>query len=220
MANDVTVLIADAIRISALRADSPIAGQVLYFTGGNLASALESIRAHEPRTIAIESQFADSAEGRAFVTRLRALSLTASEIQVLGRTNGSWATSPLSADVPLPTGLPAGLNTRRAQRFAVVNPAPAVIDGTATNLIDISVLGAQVISEPALRPQQKIKVTLVEDDAVVRLAAHIAWSVYERPKSSPTPHYRAGMEFDDAAQQKLADYCRRHCSDRPLMVRA
>jgi hypothetical protein len=94
-----------------------------------------------------------------------------------------------------------------------------VIDGVTTNLVDISVLGAQVLSEPVLRPKQRVKVTIVEDEAVLRFAAHVAWSVYEKPRAAPTPHYRAGMEFDEATEQALREFCRRHCSDSPLPYR-
>jgi PilZ domain-containing protein len=219
MPQEITVLIADAQRIPAVRAEGPIAGSVLYFSDSNLASALESIRAHNPKVVAIESHFAESVPGRAFVDRLRTLSLTGSQIRLLGRANGGWSTAPLTAQATVSDSLPAGLNTRRAPRFLVRDPAPTVIDGVATNLIDISVLGAQVLSEPVLRPKQRIKVTIVEDEAVLRFYAHVAWSVYEKARSAPTPHYRAGMEFDKATEQALKEFCRRHCSETPLPFR-
>jgi hypothetical protein len=219
MPKDITVVIADAQRIPALRAEDPIPGSVLYFSDANLASALESIRAHSPKVVAIESHFAESSAGRAFVDRMRALSLTASQIRLLGRTNGAWSTSPFTSETLSPASLPVGLNTRRAPRFLVRDAAPTVIDGVTTNLVDISVLGAQVLSEPVLRPKQRVKVTIVEDEAVLRFAAHVAWSVYEKPRAAPTPHYRAGMEFDEATEQALREFCRRHCSDSPLPYR-
>jgi len=219
MPTQVTVLIADAQRIPSLRAEGPLPGSVLYFSDANLASALESIRAHNPKIVAVESHFAESDAGRAFAGRLRALSLSGCEIQVLGRAGGAWSIAPLTGDRIVPATLPAGLNTRRAPRFLVRDPAPAVIDGVATNLIDISVLGAQVVSEPVLHPKQRIKVTIIEDEAVLRFFAHIAWSVYEKPRAAPTPHYRAGMEFDQATEQALREFCRRHCAQDPLPYR-
>jgi len=220
MAPNVTVLIADAPKIPSIRAESPIAGSVLYFSDANLASALESIRALHPKVVAIESHFAESAAGRAFAGRLRALSLTGSEVRLLARADGAWSTVPLYGDVLLMAGTPAAaMNTRRAQRFLVRDQAPAVIDGVATSLVDISVLGAQVVSEPVLRPKQRIKVTIVEDEAVLRFFAHVAWSVYEKPRAAPAPRYRAGMEFDQATEQALREFCRRHCAQDPLPYR-
>src|SRR5438045_273493 len=95
---EVTVLIADAPLIPSLRAERPIPGSVLYFSDTSLASALENIRAHQPKSVTLESQFAESAAGRAFIGRLRALSLTGSQIRRLGRVNGVWSTSPLDSD--------------------------------------------------------------------------------------------------------------------------
>ena len=139
MAGNVTVLIADAQHIPAVRAESPVVGPVLYFSSANLASALESIRAHVPKVVAVESQFATSAAGLAFVDRLRALSLSGSEVRLLGRANGGWSTKPIVAE-PAAEMAPAGLNTRRTPRFPLADPAQALIDGTSTNLVDISVL--------------------------------------------------------------------------------
>jgi hypothetical protein len=200
-----------------LRASGPIAGSVLYFSDANLASALESIRAQSPKVVALESSFAESPAGKAFVDRLRALDLTGSELKVLSRQNGSWSTAPLETKrAAAPGETSVELNTRRAPRFKVVDPAQAVIDGTATNLVDVSALGAQVISEPVLRPKQRIKVTITEDQAVLQFVARVAWSVYEKLKSSPNAHYRAGLEFDEGTQKALEDFCKRHCADEPL----
>ena len=205
----------------ALRASGPIPGSVLYFSDANLASALESIRAQAPKVVALESSFAESPAGKAFINRLRALDITGSELKLLSRQNGNWATSPLAAEqAPAAPGETAAeLNTRRAPRFLVIDPAQAQIDGTATNLIDVSTLGAQVVSDPVLRPKQRIKVTITEDQAVIQFIARVAWSVYEKIKTSPTAHYRAGLEFDEGTQKALEDFCKRHCADVPLPYR-
>src|SRR5437660_11209519 len=220
MSDTVTVLIADAQRMPALRASGPIPGSVLYFSDANLASALESIRAQTPKIIALETSFADSPAGKAFVDRLRALDIAGSQIMLLSRQNGNWSTAPLEASAPSDAATESvEVNTRRAPRFKVVDPAQAAIDGTATNLIDVSALGAQVISEPVLRPKQRIKVTITEDQAVLQFVARVAWSVYEKLKSSPTAHYRAGLEFDEGTQKALEEFCKRHCADEPLPYR-
>jgi hypothetical protein len=113
-----------------------------------------------------------------------------------------------------------GLNTRRAPRFPVFTPAEAVIDGTPTNLVDISVLGAQVVSDPVLRPKQKIKIALPDvEETILRFTAHVAWSVFEKPRPEKAPHYRAGMEFNDATALALEAYCQRHCSNSPTPIR-
>ena len=220
MSDNVTVLIADAQRIAAMRADGPLPGTVLYFSNMNLASALESIRAHSPKAVALESDFALSAEGRVFVDRVRGLSLSGSELRLLARTDGRWSTVPFDAKPVAPGTLTVAVNTRRAPRFLVLEPAEAIVDGKATNLIDISVMGAQVTSEPVLRPKQRVRVVLPDvEDTVLRLTAHVAWSAFQKPRNLPTPRYRAGMEFDNTAQNALEQYCRRHCAESPLPYR-
>src|SRR2546430_9904567 len=88
MANDVTVIIAESDKISVVRAAPPIAGSVLYFSHSNLASALETIRTQSPKVVAVESQFAESGAGKAFVDRLRALTQDA-DIQFMTKTETS-----------------------------------------------------------------------------------------------------------------------------------
>jgi len=224
MANDVTVIIADAEKLPALRAERPIAGSVLYFSDANLASALETIRTQSPKVVAVESQFAGSGAGKAFVDRLRALAQDA-EIQLLSRGDGGWkavaangngAGTTAGAAAPAAEGELAGLNTRRAPRFLVVEPADAAIDGTTINIIDVSVLGAQVLSELVMRPKQRVRITIQEGDAGIRVAGRVAWSVFEKLKDQPLPRYRVGMEFDDGTKQELAEFLKKHCADEPL----
>jgi hypothetical protein len=222
MANDVTVIIADADKIAAVRAARPIAGSVLYFSDANLASALETIRTQSPRLVAVESQFAESGAGKAFVDRLRALTQDA-EIQLLKKNDGGWTTSgngdaegAPEAAAAAAEGELAGLNTRRAPRYLVVEPADAAVDGTTINIVDVSVLGAQVISELVMRPKQRVKITIQEGDAGIRVAGRVAWSVFEKMRDHPLPRYRVGMEFDDGTKQALEEFLKKHCADTPL----
>ena len=221
MANDVTVIIADADRLAAVRADRPISGSVLYFSDSNLASALETIRTQAPKVVVVESRFAESGAGKAFVDRLRALTENA-EIKLLAKGAGGWTTSSANgggaAAGPAPAGESAlaGLNTRRAPRYLVVEPADAVLDGTTISLVDVSVLGAQVISELVMRPKQRVKITIQEGDAGIRVAARVAWSVFEKLKDQPLPRYRVGMEFDEGTRQALEEFLKKHCSNEPL----
>src|SRR5439155_4559217 len=102
-----------------------------------------------------------------------------------------------------------GTNTRRANRFQLLESLNAVVENGQANLVNISILGAQVVSQPTLRPTQKVKIVLPDADDMVRLTAHVAWSTFEQMRPGTQPHYRAGMEFTDAAQEILEDYCRR-----------
>jgi hypothetical protein len=216
MSSDVVVLIADPLRLRAIRAEPPFPDRVLYFSSANLASALESIRAHEPRVVALDTQFAHTSEGRAFLGRLEQVCPTC-DAQLVVFANGRWSMQPLAATPAAVAAQEASVQIRRVPRFPVLDPLAMGVDGRPTSLIDMSVMGAQVVSTPILRPNQRLKVTLPDEgDTILTLTAHVAWSAFELAKE---PRYRAGMEFTDAAAQALEQYCRRHCSDAPVPPR-
>lgn len=83
--------------------------------------------------------------------------------------------------------------------------------------MNMSVMGAQVTSEPSLSPRQRLKIVLPdEEESFLRVAAQVAWSSFESSPSALQPFYRAGMEFTDASAAALEEYCKRHCADEPL----
>jgi hypothetical protein len=217
MDNQLAVVIADAFRLRMIRLAAAVAPRVLYFTDTNLGAALESIRGLEPRVVALESQFAHTVEGRAFIDRLQSQTTFASEIHLLAFAHGEWSTSRPCVTQALGAATTANINTRRAPRFLLRNPLTMKVDGTMTNLVNMSVMGAQVISGPWLAPNQRLKIVLPDEEAsVLRVVAQVAWSSFERSPTMPQPFYRAGMEFTDASATVLEDYCKRHCGDEPL----
>ncbi len=217
--SDVTVVVADPLRLRAIRLGADFQGCVLYFSDSNLISAFESIRAHEPRVVALEVHFAHTPEGRAFADRFKRLAISGSEVQLISFANGIWFTgtaAPAAAKSAVP---PGPINMRRVPRFPVVDPLALKVDGQKTNLVDMSVMGAQLLSAPPLRPNQRLKITLPDEEgSSLSVSACVAWSKFELPSNTP-PHYRAGMEFTDAAAQMLEGFCKRHCSDEPLGLR-
>jgi hypothetical protein len=86
--------------------------------------------------------------------------------------------------------------TRRHPRFRMKAGVAAQIDGKDATIVDLSAGGAQVVSAAALRPNQKLRISLpLEPDA--RLRATVAWAFFELPKGGGAPTYRAGIEFND-----------------------
>src|SRR4051812_29852062 len=239
MASDITVVIADAAQTLAIRAGSVFSGRMGWFTPGNLFAAHESIQMHHPKLIAVEAVFAESTPGQEFLGRIERLAIRGSAIQVLVRAQGKWTTAPYTSQI-MPAASPAvhvatsarsgaavprlpisaapvkGANTRRANRFKVLESLDAVVENGQATLVNISILGAQVVSQPALKPTQKVRIVLPDLDDTVRLTAHVAWASFEQPQPGTAPHYRAGMAFTDAAKEILEDYCRRHCAQDPL----
>ena len=257
MVTDVVVLIADAVRLRAIREALPFPGRILYFNDSNLATALGTIRANEPCRIALDIQFAYSATGHAFTGKLQSLATKGSEMLLVSIENGRWSMHPIeissgavvaaasatvvasasaavvaassaavvataSGAVVSPADLNLNLNpnTRRVPRFPVMDPLAALVDGKTTSLIDMSLMGAQVVSSPVLKPNQRLRITLPDEgDTVLQVTAHIAWSEFQTSKNTLLPFYRAGLEFTDASAQALEEYLKRHCSNAPVPPR-
>jgi len=227
MAPELCVLIADPARLAAIRGGLQIPGRIMPFTSGSLVSAMESIRAYRPQVVAIEALFAESPAGAAFADRIEAMGI-GTAVRLVARHQGRWvltlrnpqpATPPPTIVTP-PTLVALPVNTRRAPRFRVRSPLEAVVEGGRATLINLSVYGAQLVSLPPLRPNQKIKVGLADTHDMLNLLAQVAWSMYERPGSAPEPYYRVGLEFNGAAQQTLESYRLRYCADQPLPISA
>jgi hypothetical protein len=242
MRSDMTIIVADPARIPAIRDGMVLPGRMMYFTAGNAVSALDTIRAHQPKLVVVDALFARTAPGVAFVERVEQLAIPQSDIRLVIQLEGRWVTAPrnggpvaVSAPRPLTvvpkpavvvapappvmTALAAAFNTRRAPRFLVRDAVNAVVENGSANLVDISVLGAQIVSGPVLRPRQKIKLALPDTGDMLQVMAQVAWSTFEKPALVVAAHYRAGIEFTDAAQQALEDYRRRHCADQPIPYR-
>jgi hypothetical protein len=86
--------------------------------------------------------------------------------------------------------------TRRAPRFVVATGIEVTIDGNPASLINLSMVGAQVVSPTILKPNQRVRMTLPDAEGPIRVMAGVAWAAFEMPKSGPV--YRAGIEFYDA----------------------
>lgn len=214
--------------MSALRDGLPTPGRVLRYPTSNLASALESIRANQPGLIIIDSQFLHGDSGPAFIERVNGLALSKVVLQQAVFDHGHWTMTPLDQAPPeqrppdsqrVVAVKKAGLDTRRAPRFLVKDIEQAIADGASIDVVDLSVLGAQVISQPMMRPNQKIRVNLPDPAGAIQLTASVAWSVYEKPANKPRPQFRVGVQFDDAESATLEEYCKRHCQSNPLPVR-
>jgi len=247
MPPDVSIIVADASRMAEIRDGTSLPGRVMPFASASLASAIESIKAYRPKVVAIDAIFAQTPSGLTFIDRIGALAIPGSTILLVVEHDGRWVTMPLgngrtptqsrsSPVVASQAGLVApsqqvvaalskvahaeAVNTRRAPRFLVRGPLDVTVESGCASLVDISVLGAQIVSLPVLRPRQKINVALPDNDETMNLIAQVAWSTFEKPQPQEEPHYRVGLEFTSAAKQALEAYRQRHCADQPIPLRA
>ena len=100
--------------------------------------------------------------------------------------------------------------TRRALRHRIRQGVEIQLDGNPAQVVDLSQVGAQVISLTILRPNQKVRVSVPNDDFVMRFRGSIAWAKFELPDPSAPPRYRAGIEFADADARAVEAYCQKN----------
>ena len=206
-----TVLIAPSEHLPALKERTQAVGEVLAFTDTDALRALDVITRQRPRVIALERLFAATSRGAALINRIKADPLlTACEIRIVAHdgsparilaARAGEASAPAVAVAEPPMSVPAPLDqrgTRRAPRFKIVDNIEVAIDGSPAVLVDLSLVGAQVISGAILRPNQRVRVSLPDSARPIRFSGSVAWASFERSKGKPTPQYRAGIEFVDA----------------------
>jgi hypothetical protein len=97
--------------------------------------------------------------------------------------------------------------TRRAPRHAIRDGVEIQLDGNPVRVVDMSQVGAQVISATILRPNQKVRVSIPNDEFVMRFRGSVAWAKFELPHPTEPPRYRAGVEFADADPAALESFC-------------
>ena len=100
--------------------------------------------------------------------------------------------------------------TRRAPRHRIRDGVEIQLDGNPAQVVDLSQVGAQVVSQTILRPNQKVRVSMPNDDFVMRFRGSIAWAKFELPEPSAPPRYRAGVEFADADATAVESYCEKN----------
>jgi hypothetical protein len=103
--------------------------------------------------------------------------------------------------------------TRRAPRHRIRPGVEIQLDGNPVHVVDLSQVGAQVMSQTILRPNQKVRVSVPNDDFVMRFRGSIAWAKFELPDPSAPPRYRAGVEFTDADARAVEAYCQKNLAN-------
>lgn len=200
-------------------------GELLTFTDADALLALDAITERRPPVVALERLFAATPRGAALINRIKAdPTLTKTEIRVVSHDSdysrvsprkaadaggGTGGTSP-AATAPAVAAQPLDQRgTRRAARVKIAGKVEMLIDGNAAALVDLSIVGAQVVSPTILKPNQRVRIALPDDLATMRFNAQVAWASFEIPPKSG-PRYRAGIDFVDADARSLEAFCAKH----------
>jgi hypothetical protein len=207
------VVIASGQHLRALQ-QRPEYAEAQAFTDADALRALDVISRVRPSVVALERLFAATSRGAALINRIKAdPELAACEIRIVAhdsnytrvsprRPTDAAAAAPVAVEEP-PASPPPAQNldwrgTRRAPRVKIVEGVDVTIDGNPATLMDLSVIGAMVISPTTLKPNQRIRMSLPQEKRPIRFSAGVAWAAFEMPKGKPAPQYRAGIEFFDA----------------------
>jgi PilZ domain len=215
-------------------------GELLTFADTEPIQALQTILEQHPRLIVLERLFAATPRGAALINRIKTdPQISQAEIRVMSHTGdytrvvsrgaivepaivsppaiypGSVASSEREyEEAPVATEEPPRQldwhGTRRAARFRIRQGVEIQLDGNPASLVDLSVMGAQVVSATILRPNQRVRISVPTDEFVMRFRGAVAWAKFELPKPTEPPRYRAGVEFADADPTAMDDYCSKH----------
>jgi hypothetical protein len=226
MSSAAALVIAAHNLMPSLRERVEVEGSVLTYPDTEPIQALQTIMEQRPALVVLERLFAATPRGAALINRIKSdPQLSHVEVRVMshtgdysrqvvkpsasspsaapsGQSDGGTATEAESSGVPVATEeAPRSLDwhgTRRAPRFRLRTGIELQLDGNPASVIDLSTVGAQVISSTVLRPNQKVRINLPNDDFTLRFRGAIAWAKFELPKPPVTaPQYRAGIEFVD-----------------------
>jgi hypothetical protein len=209
-------------------------GELATFTDAEPIQALQVILETRPRLIVLERLFAATPRGAALINRIKNdPQLSGSEVRVMSHTGdysrqvakppaqpSAPAETPASAPAAAPGGAPVATQdapkqldwhgTRRAPRHRLQRGVEIQLDGNPATVVDLSTIGAQVLSATILRPNQKVRVSIPVSETNARCRGTIAWAKFELPNPTAPPVYRAGVEFIDADGETVDRFADRH----------
>jgi hypothetical protein len=215
-----TVLIAAPEHLQALKEREDFS-DAQTFSDAEALRALEVITRKRPDVVALERMFAATTRGAALINRIKAdPKLASCEIRIVAHDSG-YARVPAGggapatpandgavavAEAPAPAAAPLDQRgTRRAPRVKVVDGVEVLVDGNSATLVDLSIVGAQVVSSTILKPNQRVRMSINDGKKPLRFSAGVAWASFELVKTGP--RYRAGIEFFDAEPEAVQKFC-------------
>lgn len=98
---------------------------------------------------------------------------------------------------------------RQARRIKIQD-SDVLVDGVASVLVDISTLGAQVLSPTTLRPNRVVRLMLRTGSGTCTAEGRIVWAQLESSNADVGAHYRAGMQFTALNRAAVTDLVNQH----------
>jgi hypothetical protein len=213
-----TVLVASSSVLAAWSERSSVATDVVALDESDAQGIIDVVAKRKPKTVVLERRFLMTSKGAALVHRLRHdEDLPRVEIRVLPTEHAVALTTSHSPLVSSPAAVvslaqPITGPVRRAVRTPMPDGVEVQVNGVVASIVDLSTLGAQVISPRALKPNESVRVQLADDRGrTVRTLAGVAWAAFELPPGAP-PRYRVGMEFHGAEPGAIETFYERLAS--------
>jgi len=207
-----TVLIGSSQLASAVAARPDTAGrELITFAEHDVRSAVEAIVRRRPAIVVVSEPFAQTPRGTALTHRVAVdPHLAHTQIWVVGPDGNIAPTKPQVTPswTPLDTS-----GTRRVPRIRLRAGVGVHIDGAPAQLVDLSTMGAQVLSATVLKPNQRVRVVVPVEADTTRAVGAVAWARFELPKGSAEPRYRAGLAFSISDAELLLRLCLIHADD-------
>lgn len=208
------VLIGPAAALDLLRKQLASDQPVQLFTDHEVREAVEYIATARPELVAIDAEFAVSARGEALIGRIEEDPTLRCQLKLLARGENAAPGVRKSGTGITPAGAPAPApyekhGTRRAPRIRMSEGVAVTLDGNPAELVDLSTVGAQVVSKAVLRPNQRVRLLLPEGPRNLRCAGSVVWAAYEMPSGKP-PRYRAGLKLSGVESEALEGFAERH----------
>jgi hypothetical protein len=196
--------------------------EIEAFTDSEALEALDFIIRTKPALVAMQDEFADTSRGQALVNRIKDdPTLRSSEVRVMARdaaqsrvavNRGNRRGSAVAVDEPSATLDRRG--TRRASRVRIKDGVEVSVDGNPAALVDLSAVGAQVVSPTVLKPNQRVRVAMGDGKAQVKCGGVIAWAAFEMPKGLPT-RYRAGIDLGAISESSSVEtFAKKHSREK------
>jgi hypothetical protein len=201
------VLIGPLDSLPALQERLDSKADVHTFSDAEALEALDHVIRTKPALVAMQDAFADSSRGQALINRIKDdIVLATVEVRVMAKNaahnriavkRGSAGVSAAVAMAENPKPALDQKGTRRAARVPIRDGIEVAVDGNTAGLINLSVVGAQVVSPTVLKPNQRVRIAM--ENGKMKCAGAVVWAAFEMPKGLPT-RYRAGIDWGVTAE--------------------
>ncbi len=174
--------------VQAVKSEPGFETDIRVFADTDAIKALQLITRDRPRLVVLGRAFTASGRGAALVNAIRTdQTLADTQIRVLGqagdyvylvsrRAEAGLAPGTAVPGEPLP---PDYLGRRRARRFRMDAAMRVRLGGTPITLVDLSRTGAYVVGPIALRPHQRVLVSLADSEQDLKITASVMWVFFE-----------------------------------------